>query len=412
MVVGEAASIHTARYVSMLKKNGYDVCIFSNASNSHQDDSLKNTLIYVGGEISSPARNGNILMIPVFSFFVSSTEKTPSKIHQLLKIPARYLSIRSAAKNLSSVINAWAPDLVISLKMQDDGYAMSEARALSKDGGVQPPWVHFIWGTDIEFFGKAADYKDEHLPKIKALLSRCDYIIADTYRDLESSKALGFKGMILGKQIAQGGFDIGSVFQKNQRGFDDRDIILVKGRQGGLIGKAMSILDALHELKDDIKYYKIKIMMATPDVKARAHEYSRADNVFYDCLDRLDHNELMDVFSRSRITISATDVDGTPGFLLETMAMGALPVHSNMESIREWIDHGQNGLLFPVDDKEALKQMILKGLSDKSLFDAAQKHNFMLAKEQMDEKKIQEQTDSMIRQILFNDHNNQQKDAA
>jgi hypothetical protein len=37
--------------------------------------------------------------------------------------------------------------------------------------------------------------------------------------------------------------------------------------------------------------------------------------------------------------------DGTPNSLLEGMACGCFPVAGDLESIREWITHGQNGLL-------------------------------------------------------------------
>lgn len=411
LVVGEAASIHTARYVRMLREIGYDVRIFSNSPNSHQDEILKDTIIYIGNDLSVRARNRNILMVPFLSFYVPTTEDTHHRAFQLLKFFVRYINFKRSDKNLVSVIKGWNPHIVISLKMQNDGYVAADAKSIfiqKKDN--MPPWVHFIWGTDIEFFGKASGYKDKHLPKIKKLLENCDYLIADTYRDLNSAKDLGFKGAILGKQIAQGGFNIESVFQNNGKTFDERDIILVKGRQGGYIGKALNVLDALHELKDSIEGFRIKIMMATEDVKKKAIEYSRADNKFYDCLERLDHNELMQIFSQSRITISATDVDGTPGFLLETMAMGAFPVHSDMESIREWIEDGKNGLLFNVDNIEELKTSILRALSDRSQFNEAQKHNFMLTKEFMDEKKIKNQTEEMIKRILLD--NNKQKAAA
>lgn len=402
LVVAEAASVHTSKYVSMLQGSGYDVQLFSNSPNSYQDELLKGLTVYVAEDLTYPPVNGNILMVPVLSLFLKLTESSSGLYCKAVKFLTRYLLKRNPAKALNKVIKRFHPDVIISLKMQNDGYVMAESRAVyGADRHV--PWAHFIWGTDIEFFGKDPAYRDVHLPRIHQLLDNCDYMIADTNRDLKQVKDLGFKGKVLGKQIAQGGFDMSFINAINKKPFAERKVILVKGRQGGLIGKGMNVLEALHELRDQIRGYEIKIMMATPDVRQRALEYSRLDNIFYDCTDRMSYADLMNLFSIARLAISATDVDGSPGFLLESMAMGALPVHSDMESIREWVTHENNGLLFPVDDIEALKEMIIKGLESKDLFDNAYKINTAIAHEKMDQAIICKQTDDMIN-LMLNGH--------
>ncbi len=401
LVVGEAASIHTARYVSMLKKAGYTVRLFSNSPNSHQDELLSNTVVYIGDDLSVPPVRDNIFKLPCLGMEITISFNIGHTLLQALKLYMRKFRKTSGAQYLARVIRKWNPDAIISLKMQNDGYVMDGAKNIL--GNICPAWAHFIWGTDIEFFGKDETHAMEHLPKIRSLLAHCDYIIADTYRDLKQAEKLGFKGHVLGQQIAQGGFNMNSVFSKNGRGFDERKTILIKGREGGHVGKALRILDALHEIKDELDRFDIKIMMATPDVRERAEKYTREDGRLYECLGRLGHDALMDIFSQARITISATTVDGTPGFLLETMAMGAIPVHSDMESIREWIDNGKNGLLFGVDDADGLKEAIQKGLSDKNFFESAQKINFSIIQERADENKIQAQAESMISTMLKND---------
>jgi glycosyltransferase involved in cell wall biosynthesis len=399
LVVAEAASVHTAKYITVLQSLGYRVQLFSNSPNSYQDELLKNLTIYVGGGLTLPPVNGNTFMVPAALGWVKVTEKHGRKYFKILKVLKRYILRRHPVRALQGVIDKFLPDVIISLKMQNDGYVMAEARAESRVL-PQPPWAHFIWGTDIEFFGKDPGYRNSHLSRIKQVLKYCDYIIADTSRDLIQAKDFGFQGTLLGKQIAQGGFDMDFVTKNNKTPFGERKIILVKGRQGGLIGKGMNILEVLHELRDLVRGYEIKIIMATPDVRERALEYSRTDNIFYDCTDRMSYVDLMLMFSKARLAISATDVDGSPGFLLEAMAMGALPVHSDMESIREWITHGHNGLLFPVDSKDALKEMIMKGLESKELFDKAYKVNASIALEKMDQAHIRLQTKDMINLML------------
>jgi glycosyltransferase involved in cell wall biosynthesis len=52
--------------------------------------------------------------------------------------------------------------------------------------------------------------------------------------------------------------------------------------------------------------------------------------------------------------ISVPSSDGTPLSVLEAMACGAVPVVSDVPSLREWIEPQENGLLVPVGDSTAL----------------------------------------------------------
>ena len=74
-----------------------------------------------------------------------------------------------------------------------------------------------------------------------------------------------------------------------------------------------------------------------------------------------------DVFRRAQIVVSPSVHDGTPNTLLEGMACGCLPVAGDLESIREWIRPGKNGLLVDATDAQSLADAILEGLENKNL---------------------------------------------
>jgi glycosyltransferase involved in cell wall biosynthesis len=59
--------------------------------------------------------------------------------------------------------------------------------------------------------------------------------------------------------------------------------------------------------------------------------------------------------------------DGPPNSLLEAMAVGCLPVCGHIESIREWITDGENGLLVDPADSSALAAAVLRGIEDEGL---------------------------------------------
>ena len=392
LVVGEPGSIHTSRFVSLLQRLEYDVRIFQCEYRYAQDEHLSNTKIYVAFPYAVP-ENSNIIigyyslinplmkLLCRFSFFKTRIYNYLWHIYISKK--------KTRTKHLIKLIRNWQPDVVFSLKMQNDGYTVSEAKDILGDD-FKPKWIHFSWGTDIEFFGKHPEYRQEHLPKIKKLLSQCDFHIADCKRDVRQAIEYGLKGISLGDCVAQGGFALDGLkdILKEAEGHN-RNYILIKGRQGGYVGKAFNILQALHKSSELLTNYKIKIFLATPDVKIVAAFLEQMDGVDYEIIPHLPYRELLGLYARSRIAISATDVDGTPAFLLEAMAMGAMPIHSDMESIREWIDNGVNGLLFPVDDISALFTAINQALKDDELVLSAKQKNWSIIADSVDSKKIE-----------------------
>ena len=79
------------------------------------------------------------------------------------------------------------------------------------------------------------------------------------------------------------------------------------------------------------------------------------------------HKEMGDIFRRAQIVVSPAIHDGTPNSLLEGMACGCFPIAGDLESIREWIKHGQNGLLVNPNDSQSIADAILLGLEREDL---------------------------------------------
>ncbi len=47
--------------------------------------------------------------------------------------------------------------------MQSEGYLVADAKSLLGNS-FMVPWIHFLWGTDLEFFGKDEAFRQEHEP--------------------------------------------------------------------------------------------------------------------------------------------------------------------------------------------------------------------------------------------------------
>ncbi len=318
-----------------------------------------------------------------------------------LRALARYFSAgRHRVYDLIRVVRSFAPDLVISARMQSEGYLVAEAKVLMGDS-FTVPWIHFLWGTDIEFFGKAEDFRREHRLLIRRALSLCDYVLTDTQRDADQAPAFGFRGQHLAVFPAHGGFDPEWLASVRLPVEAPRDVIFVKGREGSYVGRAMNIFAALERLGPRLAGYRVVVLLATPNVRAILPDLAERCGVPFEFVEYVPYDELMRLYGRSRIAISATTVDGMPSFLAEAMAMGALPIHSDMASIREWIDNGDNGLLFPVDDIDALERAIARGLSDDELFNRAAQRNRQLVDTRLNRDTLRDAFATMIGRVLL-----------
>jgi glycosyltransferase involved in cell wall biosynthesis len=117
------------------------------------------------------------------------------------------------------------------------------------------------------------------------------------------------------------------------------------------------------------KYSNAKFVFALMAGEAQAEQWIRefgiGDSV--ELLPPLSHEEMAKVFRRAQIVASPSIHDGTPNSLLEGMACACFPVAGDLESIREWITPGENGLLFDSNDPSSIAQAICSAIENKSL---------------------------------------------
>jgi len=105
------------------------------------------------------------------------------------------------------------------------------------------------------------------------------------------------------------------------------------------------------------------------------------------CTGFVPHEEIRANVARADVYISASRSDGTSSSLMEALATGPLPVISDIVANRPWIEAGETGLFFPVDDVVALTDALERAVSDEALRMAARERNRTTALERADEGK-------------------------
>jgi glycosyltransferase involved in cell wall biosynthesis len=96
---------------------------------------------------------------------------------------------------------------------------------------------------------------------------------------------------------------------------------------------------------------------------------------------KLDPRDIADELRRASVYVSTSRSDSTSVSLLEAMACGAPPVVTDLESNREWLKDGENGLLVPLDDPAALAAAVLRFIEDSRFAASAREQNLGIVRE-------------------------------
>lgn len=119
-------------------------------------------------------------------------------------------------------------------------------------------------------------------------------------------------------------------------------------------------------------------------------------------LPSVQRREMADLFRLACVTVSPSVHDGTPNTLLEAMACGCFPVAGGIESVREWIIDGVNGLFCDPTDAGSLGRALIRAVGDAHLREAAGQHNACLIAERADYDKVMKQAEGLYLEVARN----------
>jgi glycosyltransferase involved in cell wall biosynthesis len=387
LFVTYSSSIHSARWISQLTDENWDLHLFP---------------------VDQYYFHPDLRSVTVHTLF----KNRAAHIHPSVKQSSLWwpfnrgqMRIRNASKRLpgdpwsdearlARLIQKLKPDLIHS--MTESGCSLTlAARKILKDDF--PPWLHSSWGSDIFYFGRLPEFER----RIREGLSLCEYLIADCQRELDLAPEFGFRGKLLGVFSAAGGFDIEHMQSLSEEiAPSKRKLIMLKGRQGHLGGRAMYALQALHRCAEHLKDYEIVIYIANDVIKYAAEYVSHLTGLRFRILsEHTSHDEMVGLMSKARLAIGVGMTDGTPHAMLEAMVMGAFPIQSNTADTRGWIEEGKNGFTVEPEDAYAIAAAIEKAVADDEMVKQAAKINDQLTKERIDISVVKPKIIGMYNQI-------------
>jgi glycosyltransferase involved in cell wall biosynthesis len=379
-------SVHTARWISQLGEQGWDIHLFpSDQGGIHPD--LKNVTTYGFGNFRPTDLDPSVRWQQLW----------PRRGLSRLSLMMSRFSPDQVSRSwwLAEVIRRIKPDVVHSMEFQHAGYLTLEARQHLADEKF-PAWAATNWGSDIYLFGRLP----EHAERIRKILSSCDYYHCECHRDVALARSFGFKGETLPVFPVTGGFDLQQMSSYRSPGkTSSRRLIALKGIQHWA-GRALTGLRAIELCADLLEGYNVCVYMAHPDVRIASELVTQSTGIPIEFEpDGWQREDVLRMHGRARVSIGLSISDAISTSLLEAMAMGSFPVQSNTGCGDEWIKSGENGILVSPHSPEPVAEALRRALMDDDLVDHAADINASLTAERIDIPIVKSQAIAMYEKI-------------
>lgn len=260
------------------------------------------------------------------------------------------LTIPFSTNRLRIFINEVQPDLVHAMRVPYEGMLAAAA-----DTGA--PLIVSIWGNDFTLHAPSTPLMKYYTRKV---MNMVDALHADVERDIRLAHEWGLSEDKPTLVTPGNGGIRSDVFYPPAESVKNPVIINPRGFRAyvrnDMFFKAIPLVLA--------KYADAKFVCSSMQGKAQAEQWIKELKIEHAVrlLAPVSHKEMADVFRSAQIVVSPAIHDGTPNSLLEGMACGCFPVAGDLESIRGWITHGQNGLLVNPNDPQSIADGILLGL--------------------------------------------------
>lgn len=300
------------------------------------------------------------------------------------------LTLASASKRLYTIVSSLQPDLIHAMRIPFEGMLAALADPLA-------PLLISVWGNDFTLHAPATPQLASYT---RSTLQRASALHADCERDVHLANAWGFSddkpAIVL---PGSGGVQANIFFPSEPKSKIDRpQVINPRGFRAYVRSdtffKAVPLILEQHPET----HFVCPNMAGVTQAVRWIEELGIVDHVTL--LPQQSRSQMADLFRQAQVAVSPSTHDGTPNTLLEAMACGCFPVAGDLESIREWIVPGVNGLLIDPTEPESLAQAVCIALQQPALLERAAQYNLSLIRERADYGQIMERAALFYRQLV------------
>lgn len=287
-------------------------------------------------------------------------------------------TLPSAGRHLRAVIDQVKPDLIHAMRIPYEGMLAAAARP-------SMPLIVSVWGNDFTLHARSNPFM---AAATRGAMRRATALHSDTKRDLRLAEVYGFSSD-KPSFIAPGNGGIRSeIFYPLP---DDADegktvarlrVINPRGLRAYVRNDVFfQAIPRVLTQRPEVRFY-CPSMEGEPEAQRWVERLRIGDYV--SLMPKLSARSLADSYHSAQVMVSPSTHDGTPNSLLEAMACSTFPICGDLESIREWITHGENGLLVDPTNPKSLADAIVWALKDSTMRKRAAKINAQIIAERAD----------------------------
>jgi hypothetical protein len=298
------------------------------------------------------------------------------------------LTIRRSVGRLRGIIEAARPDLVHAMRIPFEGM-------LTADAVGSVPFIVSVWGNDFTLHAPSTPLMRHYTTWTMEI---ADALHADCRRDVRLARQWGFQTGRPTLVVPGNGGIRTDVFCPPAEPVRKPVVVNPRGFRG--------------YVRNDTFFQSIPLVLKKyPDALFRCASMARQVQALdwvtrlgieksVELLPSMSHNEMAGVFQTAQVVVSPSIHDGTPNSLLEGMACGCFPVAGDLESLREWITPGSNGLLVDPADPQALADAITTAFGDPILREKAGKQNASIIATRAEYRRCMEMVETFYRKLL------------
>jgi hypothetical protein len=265
------------------------------------------------------------------------------------------LTISRGASRLRGLIARIQPELVHAMRIPYEGMLAADA------SGIAPLLVS-VWGNDFTLHAASTPLMRHYT---QWTLKTADALHSDCQRDIRLGREWGFAPQKPTLVIPGSGGIRSDVFFQASSPAETALVVNPRGFRAYVCNQAFfHAIPLVLKRRPDARF-------ACPAMQGERQVLEWIDNLgisaAVELLPHCSQAELAVLFRSAQVVVSPTTHDGTPNSLLEALACGCFPVAGDLDSIREWITSGRNGLLVDAADPQALADAILRGLNEPGL---------------------------------------------
>jgi glycosyltransferase involved in cell wall biosynthesis len=321
----------------------------------------------------------------------------PVKVRTALRQWLGPITLPSAAKRLGAVIARLQPALIHAMRIPYEG--MLASLALQERVVVTPPPLLIsVWGNDFTLHANANPW----MARLTRLaLQGAAALHTDCQRDQRLAADWGLNGSKPAIVLPGNGgihlerFHPADSAMADQAGFT---VINPRGFRSYVCNEAF--FQAIPLIL--AQYPQAHFVCPGMAGEAQAERWVTGLNITA-AVSLLPHqtpDQMAGLFQQAQVVVSPTTHDGTPNSLLEALACGCFPVAGDIDSLREWITPGMNGLLAAPRDPRALAAAIGQALGDPALRAAAGSYNLRLIAERAEYNHCMAQAEQFYQSLI------------